>query len=425
MLDWVATRFRGRVNANRVATNGHSQGGGESLLPAEHDSRVKVVAVGNTFANLNRALNPNDCVKLSFSTAVFVAAYKASMARTDDASAVRWGATLYTDTEDVATPPFPSTTDELDARSPTTGVQALIRRRVPVFWTQSWEDQLFPGDHPEVILKPLERAKIPVHYWFASGGHAAGPNFPADETAKEAAMRAWIDEFLRGVDHGYRRGAVPKVTYWERKTPGLPGKWVRKTATSWPAPRTRMAPLYPQADATLTAAAGSGEVATIVNDLASANLANDAIAANEIAGRLPDPRVGQTVRSIPESPNPLDTVNFASAPLPWSVHVLGSPIIEAKLSTTAQRVVQLNAKVWDISPTGERTLLNRACISVDSPGASPTVRFALWPYAHTFKPGHRVGLMLSSVDAPTFKPDTEPSVTRILAGTRLILPVVR
>ena len=423
VLDWVTARFRGRINASRVATNGYSQGGGESLLPAERDPRVRVVAVGNTFANLNKALNPNDCMKLSFATAIFVAAYKASLAKTDDATAVRWGTSLYTDTEDVAIPPFGSTTDELDAHSPTAGVSALIRRRVPVFWTQSWEDQLFPGDHPEVILKPLERAGIPVHYWFSTGGHAAGPNFPADEVAKEAAMRAWVDEFLRGVDHGYRSGVTPKVTYWERRSPGLPGGWMRGTAKAWPAPRTRMLPLYAQANATLTAGPGVGEVAMIVNDLVSANLAHDSVAANEIPARLPDPRIGQTIRYTPEGPNPLDTANFASAPASWRFRMLGSPIVEAKLSTTAQRVVQLNAKVWDLAADGSRTLLSRACVSVDLPGPNPTVRFALWPYAHTFQPGHRVSLMLSTVDAPTFKPDTEPSMTRILGGTRLLLPV--
>jgi len=148
MLDWVATRFRGRIDARRVAVTGYSQGGGESLLPAEADPRVKVVAVGNTFANLNRALNPNDCMKFSFATGIFVAAYKAGMVRTDDATAVRWGATLYSDTEDVATPASASTTDELDARSPTARVDALIRRRVPVYWAQSWEDQLFPAIIP-------------------------------------------------------------------------------------------------------------------------------------------------------------------------------------------------------------------------------------------------------------------------------------
>jgi putative CocE/NonD family hydrolase len=424
MLDWVARRFRGRINPDRVAVSGYSQGGGESLLPAENDPRVKVVAVGNTFANLNRALNPNDCMKFAFATGIFAAAYTATLTRTDDATAVRWGATLYTDTEDVSTPAFGSTTSELDARSPTAGLQHLIDRRVPVFWAQSWEDQLFPGDHPEVILQPLQQAGIPVHYWFSSGGHAAGPNFPDDEVAKEAAMRDWIDEFLRGVDHGYRSGTTPRVTYWERTAPGLPGSWVERTASRWPLPATTWKALYPAADRSLRAsAAGAGPAGTIVNDLVSANVANDSIAANEVPGRIPIAGLGDVVRAVPDHPNPLDAVTFTSAPLPAAVHSVGAPVVDAELRTSARRVLQLDAKVWDVAADGSAVLINRLCMSTQDPAANGRVRFALWPNAHTFAEGHRVALTLSSVDFPTFKPDTEPAVTTILGGTRLLLPV--
>ena len=424
MLDWIAATFKGRVNANRVAVSGYSQGGGESLLPAERDPRVKVAAVGNTFANLNRTLNPNDCAKFAFDIAIFAAAYKAAQARTDDASAVRWGTTLFTDTEEDPVGPFPSTVDELASRSPTAGTGELIRRRVPVFWTQSWEDQLFAGDQPEVILRPLERAGIPVHYWFGSGGHAAGPNFPADEVAKEAAMRAWIDEFLRGVDHGYRRGRTPKVTYWERMAPGLPGRWVRKSARAWPPPGTRSIPLYVRPGGALAGAGPANESAgVIVNDLVTANLGNDAIATNEIAGRVPAPQVGDVVRSVPENPNPLDAVTYTSPMLAKPIRVVGAPVVEAVLRTTAVRFVQLNAKVWDVAPDGSAMLLNRLCASVEDPLNDVRVRFALWPYAHTFKPGHRIALTLAAVDMPTFKHELEPSATEIISGTRVLLPV--
>jgi len=426
MLDWIARRFAGRIDANRVAVNGYSQGGGESLLPAENDPRVKVAAVGNTFANLNRALNPNDCMKFAFATGIFAAAYKAAGARTDDATAVRWGVTLYTDTEDVSTPLYPSTTDELDARSPTAGLQHLIDRRVPVFWSQSWEDQLFPPDHPEVILRPLEQAGIPVHYWFSSGGHAAGPNFPDDEVAKEAAMRDWIDEFLRGVDHGYRAGVTPKVTYWERTEAGLPGTWIPRSTTAWPPPATTWTSLYVGPGRSLSGTKrGGGSAGTIVNDFVSANLAHDSIAANEVPGRVPFPQLGDVVRRVPESPNPLDAVTYRSAPLRSAFRSVGAPIVDAELGTSARRVVQLDAKVWDLAPDGSATLVNRLCFSAAHPKARQRVRFALWPDAHTYAAGHRVALTLSSVDFPTFKPDTKPAVTHILIGTRLLVPVQR
>jgi predicted acyl esterase len=102
---------------------------------------------------------------------------------------------------------------------------------------------------------------------------------------------------------------------------------------------------------------------------------------------------------------------------------VGAPVVEADLQTTARRVVQLNAKVWDVAPDGSAMLVNRLCFSAENPQPIQHVRFALWPNAHTYGQGHRVALTLSAVDFPTFKPDTEPAVTQILAGSRVLLPI--
>lgn len=423
MIDWVERRFGPRIDTDRVGTWGISQGGGESLLAAAADPRVKAVAVGATFADLNQALNPNDCFKFSFATAIFALAYKSAAARTEDALAVKWGLTFYTDTEDVDLPGAISTTADLAARSPVTYVQELIARRVPVYWWQSWEDQLFPGDHPERLLGPLEAAGVPVHYWFASGGHAAGPNDPTDEAGKEAAGIEWFDEFLRGVDHGFASGARPRVDYWERTGPGLPGTWVPRTAPSWPVPHTDLE-LYARSGGRLAnSAAGSARVGTIINDLISANVAYDPIVSVEVPLRVPVPGLHEAVRSIPEGPNPLDTRAFTGPSLAAPLHVVGAPVVHARLRTTARQFLQLAAKVWDVAPDGSRTLINRGCISLDNPGPAPVIDLALWPNAHTFRAGHRVELTLASVDFPVFKPDVEPAVTTILGGTAVRLPV--
>lgn len=422
MLDWVATNFP-EVDASNVGVSGYSQGGGESLLPAQSDPRVKAAAVGNTFADLNQALNPGDCFKFSFATGIFLFAYKLSASRTDDTLAFRWGAQLYTDTEDVGAGPVPSTTEDLASRSPLAGVPSLVARRVPVFWTQSWEDQLFPADHPERILKPLEDAGVPVHYWFASGGHAAGPNFLPDEEAKESAIVSWFEQFLLGEDNGFASGA--KVDYWQRVTPGLPGTWAHKTADSWPLAEASPLALFPSSGGALAdAPAGPGTVVgRVVNDLASVNVANDAIT-NEVARNIPG--LGDAVRSVPEGASPLDTIAF-SRELVAPLEVTGAPELTISLRSTARRVVQLSPKLWDVGEDGA-ALVNRGCLSVEIPAGDlsleRTVGIKLWPNSHVFPAGHTLVLTLSAVDFPTFKPDTEPAVTEILAGSSLTLPVV-
>lgn len=420
MLDWVAANHADRVDTDNVGSSGYSQGGGESLLPAEHDARVKALAVGNTFADLNYALNPDDCFKASFATGIFAAAYTASAARVDDSLAGRWGAQFFTDTEDVGTPVVPSTTDDLASRSPQTYVDALVQRRVPVFWTNAWEDQLFPADHPERMLSVLEANGIPVHYWFASGGHATGAaNDGVEERAREEAMLDWFEQFLRGEDHGFVTG--PKVDYWER-TSGAPrkgGAWEHHTAAAWPIPAATATSLYPRADGSLqTAATPYPETATLVNDYASANVANDALT-GEVARNVPG--LGDVLEQVPESTNPLDTITYTSPALTQPLQVVGAPVVTVAQDSTRAVVQQIDAKVWDVSGAGAH-LVWRGCTS----GAlGRQVTFSLWPNAHRFDVGHSIVLTIASVDFPTFKPDVEPWRATILLGdTRLDLPTL-
>lgn len=427
MLDAVEVRFTDLIDTTNVGVSGYSQGGGESLLPAAKDDRVKAAAVGQTFANLGHALNPNDCFKASWATGIFAAAYKSSASRTQDDLALRWGATLYADVEDVEVPGVQmSTTDDLNTRSPD---QMLDELNIPIFWTQAWEDQLFPGDHPERVLAPLQDRGLPVHYWFSSGGHAAGPNFPADEVAREHAMLEWFEEFLLGEDRGYESNARPIVDYWQRTAPGKPGSWTAHSADAWPIPETTTTSLYPNSNGLLGAPpVVAGAAGRIANSLATANVANDAIV-NEVGGRAPG--MGDVLAGIPEDPNPSNTARFDGATLTDAVEVTGAPLVTLPIVTTAARVVQVSAKVWDVSDDSA-TLVWRGCGSFDSPGPSDpgqlepaaTFELSLWPNSHVFAPGHRIVLTLSATDFPMFKPDTEPAVTTILHGARLDLPTL-
>lgn len=414
MLDWVEATFTTRIDTNNVGVNGYSQGGGESLLPAAADPRVKAASVGQTFADLNEALNPNDCFKASFATGIFAAAYKSTASRTQDDLALRWGATWYTDTEDVEVPLIGSTTDDVATRSPVTYLDDLD---IPIFWAQAWEDQLFPGDHPAMILEPLQARGVPVHYWFSSGGHAAFGDFPAEVNAREAAMRAWLDTYLRGASHPELTGH--EADYWRRTVAGRPGTWVAQQAAVWPPASTSVMRYLTAAGALQDTPPAPGTVATIVNDLASANLANDAIS-NEILGRIPG--MGEVLARVPESPNPADTATFIGT-VSSAFEVTGAPVVRLPATTSALRVFQVSAKVWDVDPAGSARLIWRGCRSFGAP-FDEEVALTLWPNSHRFEVGHRIVLQVSAVDFPTFKPDTEPAVTMIGAGARLELPAV-
>lgn len=407
LLDWVDAEAA-EVDVSRTGMWGYSQGGGLSLLPAMTDGRIKAVAVGNTFDDLNHALNPNDCFKFSFATGIFALAYKSAAARTDDATALRWGAQWNSDTEDVALPVVGSTTDEAYAHSPaahvngTPGTVYDTGLNVPVFWSNSWEDALFPADHGLGILADLESRGIPTHLWFASGGHEVPETHLADEAGKEQAMLEWFEEFLLGVDHGYASGARPRVDYAQR-VPG--GGWTHKTAPSWPVPG---GPL------TLHAASGGGlgpvvsqeTVGTIVNTVASANLATEPILSNQAA---------PLVAPVPDSPSSPATLTFATAAMAEPLGFTGAPRVAIRYASTAQRVAQFNVKLWD-EQGGSRRMITRGCLSDETPGDG-TADFDLWPNSHVLAAGHRLVMTISTTDFPTFKPDTEPQVSTIASAT--------
>jgi len=407
LLEWVDAKTD-EVDVSRVGMWGYSQGGGLSLLPAMTDPRIKAVAIGNTFDDLNHALNPNDCFKFSFATGIFALAYKTAAARTDDATALRWGAQWNTDTEDVALPVLGSTTDEAFAHSPaahvggTPGTVYDTGLNVPVFWTNSWEDALFPADHGLGMIADLDARGIPTHLWFASGGHEVPETHPADEAGKEQAMLEWFEEFLLGVDHGYASGARPKVDYAQR-IPG--GGWTHKTASAWPVPGDDVT-LHADADGSLGPVATPGTLGTIVNTVASANLATEPILSN---------RAAPLVSNIADSPESPATLTFATDPAAAPFEFTGAPRVAIRYDSTAQRVAQFNVKLWD-EHDGQRRMITRGCLSDETPGDG-IADFDLWPNSHVLAPGHRIEMTISTVDFPTFKPDTEPQTSTLASAT--------
>jgi ABC-2 type transport system ATP-binding protein len=429
MLDWVESVAGPTVDTDDVGTSGYSQGGGMSLLPAEHDARVKAVAVGNTFDSLNRALKPNGCYKFSWANGIFLAAYKATLSKTDDVTAARWGLAMTSDTERTAVPPFPSAYDEMAAHSPGKYVANLyatpftdeqLRTRstvVPVFWSNSWEDQLFPADHPKAMLDALEAHGVPIHYWFASGGHAAGPNDPDDEAAKETAIVRWFDRWLRGVAVG---DFDHQVDFAERVPGSDPADWTIKSATDWPIPGTTATVFHPHADGSLHPDPEPGaDAGVVLNDLANVNVKNDAIL-NEIARNFPG--MGDVVQSVPESGTPLDTRLYVSGILGADLEFVGAPVLDLAVASTAVDRFQVSAKLFDLAPDGSARMVGRSCTSL--PAGTTSAALELWPNAHVFAIDHRIALAISAVDFPVFKPDREPQATTILPDTALILPTI-
>jgi predicted acyl esterase len=82
--------------------------------------------------------------------------------------------------------------------------------------------------------------------------------------------------------------------------------------------------------------------------------------------------------------------------------------------------VQLNARLYELLPTGEQVLVDRGGARVTQPNA--TTSFDLNGNAWRFRTGDRLRIELAQDDAPYVKRSTQPS-TLTLGGVTLQVPI--
>jgi X-Pro dipeptidyl-peptidase C-terminal non-catalytic domain len=115
-----------------------------------------------------------------------------------------------------------------------------------------------------------------------------------------------------------------------------------------------------------------------------------------------------------------------SAPLTSPVTYVGLGEVDVSYAVTpAIGQAQLDARVWDVPPTGPAFLVTRGTYRIDTLNGydSPAgpLRLPLYGNHWDLAPGHRIRLDLTQADAPALRPNNQPS--SIEYGTpKLMLP---
>ncbi|MDA8281474.1 MAG: hypothetical protein M0Z63_13865, partial [Actinomycetota bacterium] len=80
--------------------------------------------------------------------------------------------------------------------------------------------------------------------------------------------------------------------------------------------------------------------------------------------------------------------------------------------------------LWEVNPaTGQQTLITRSVQRLQGePGQTLRLAFELWPTAWPVAAGDELQLQLTQNDAPTWRPDNEPSALQ-LSHVQLRVPV--
>lgn len=387
ILQWVIThRAETGADPHRAGAIGLSQGGATVNLIGAHDSRIKVLAPGQSFAGLSESLHPNGCMKLSVDTAILGAAYTAQGARLDPTLTAPWSAYLATGQGAGTVEP------QWTSRSPSTYAG---RTTQPTLWVQAFDDPLFPVDQA-LAMQRLRRSSD-VRLWLSWGGHFAASSTARELDQREAAWTGWLQHTLQG-----KAISLPKVTWWYRAADGA--TLVRRSATTWPPAGIRQLAIPLTSGSVMAAGTGT---------------ADDPVVLFAERTPAPDGQIGQVVAALP-SHSPAETLVSVSAPLSVNTLVAGAPSAEVAWSSTAADS-QLAVKLYDVAPDGSAALLSRGCTAVKG----GRVKLALSHTAVEVKAGHHFEVWVQGSDAPTWLPAQQPAVDTVGPQSRLLVPLLK
>ncbi|RVU16543.1 CocE/NonD family hydrolase [Streptomyces antnestii] len=225
----------------------------------------------------------------------------------------------------------------------------------------------------------------------------------------------WWDHHLKGKDNGVM--AEPKLRSWISDShppatvyPQLSGHWVGDP--SWPSPN--IAPL---------AYALQGPPVIVRSPQQTGLDAGRFFPFGNDADLPPDQRDEDAKSACFEFE------------VPSEVRVLGRPRVTLRITSEVPRG-QVVARVCDVAPDGSSTLVTRGVLNLSAregrdksvdwpPGTTDEVSFELNGIGHTFPPGHRIRLAVSSAYWPWIwpQPGSEAGFTLDPAGSALELPV--
>lgn len=276
-----------------------------------------------------------------------------------------------------------------------------LQRAVPILTVQGVTDPLFPAIQSLQMEQRLRSAHAGYPVWtvLADVGHSYADNPPAVWQHILGQANTWLADIL-----GHHPPSQPKMEVGTvaclagQQTTWLAASHLRQLANT---------------------------VLSYSTSASPATSATDSVATNPVESVLTDPITNSGCRTLStgQATGP-GTVAVTFPPLAAPVTLLGAPVVRSTavlLGTSAE----LSATLWDVNPaTGQQTLVTRSIERLQGqPGQTLPLAFELWPTAWPVPAGNELQLQLTQNDAPTWRPDNEPSALRF-SGVQLHLPVL-
>ena len=283
--------------------------------------------------------------------------------------------------------------------------EQLRKREVAVFSISGWTDDLFPPVESFRQFKELKRldALWPVEVGVADVGHPRAQNPP--QVWRNLNSQAW--QFLTDQIAESHREQTSVFSFPTQCAPGTEPTSERVVANT------------PEdlAKGHLTVDYSAAQVLTWSSGLADPNgPATDPLAHATSLVSTDSPCV--------TSPGPASGgFTGLSSPLPENVMYVGLGYVEVPYVFTGA-TGQLDARLWDVSPSGEALLVSHGTYRLEVPAFNDpggTLRVPFFGNHWQFASGHRLRLDLTQVDQPFLRPSNLRS-TLAFTNPRLVLP---
>jgi putative CocE/NonD family hydrolase len=378
VIDWALANTS--ADASRIAVLGVSYGAGVGLLAAAHDKRIRAVAALSTWADVGAVFDPAGTP----STAALASLIGGKLNGVHyDATTMRLRNTLLTDpiAAGAAVRAIART------RSPVTYVRDLNANRPAIMLANGFQDSIFP---PAQLVPFFTALTTPKRLQLAGGDHGGaelGELLGEKVGGPITDALAWFDHYLLGKDNGIQSEGPIIIKDAQRVS--------TRSFASWP-----QAPVRQRVHLGIPGATSNQ----------TGNLAAPTWRAQILAGYDSTAASGQAqlvpAASYTPPHDPVTTLNKGTAfvwigpPSVTPVTLTGIPTLRLSLGSSAGRPTVF-VYLYDVDSNGLGTLIDFQPYTADGgTTAHPVpVTITMQPVSWSIDSGHRLGLVIDSVDA--------------------------
>lgn len=261
------------------------------------------------------------------------------------------------------------------------GGASLSGTPAPLLLESGWNDDLFPPIQSLRLYNNLRAADpaAPVSLQFGDVGHSRGSNKLPVNAAFNDQASGFFDAYLRGQGAPPTPGSVNTFTQTCPSSASGPPDGGPFTAASWPAVHPGVVTLRSDAAQAVSSAGGSPQTAAAFDPIASSDGCKQ-IAAEQSPG----------------------TAVYKLASQGFTL--LGLPTVSARLAVSGASPpdTQLDARLWDVDPSGNQRLVTRGLYRPGGADVNPVV-FQLHGNGYYFAARDTIKLELLGRDAPYYR----------------------